>query len=101
MGGDSFCRSGRGAVRNQLSCVKLLLREIPATMMAALLYLGAGSGMSVALFLSKRKGRTQRERPLTKKDLPYTIGMVGLDCSPHFSDAWAVKDNRRQCVAAQ
>lgn len=58
---------------------KLLLVEIPPVMMAALLYLGAGLGLSVAGILFRLTGRTMKEQPLTKRDLPFTAGMVALD----------------------
>lgn len=58
---------------------KLLLNKIPATMMAALLYLGAGGGLAVVGFIQKKVGIAQKELPLTKKELPYTIAMVILD----------------------
>lgn len=54
---------------------KLLLTQIPSTMMAGLLYLGAGIGM---LMMEKLAGNKQ-EKPLTKKELPFTIAMVLLD----------------------
>jgi len=54
---------------------KLLLTEIPSTMMAGLLYLGAGIGMSILEKFNKNK----KELPLTKKEVPYTIAMVVLD----------------------
>lgn len=54
---------------------KLLLTEVPATMMAGLLYLGAGLGMFIVEKLHKNK----KEQPLTKKELPFTIAMVVLD----------------------
>lgn len=56
---------------------KLLLAEIPATMMAALLYLGAGIGVGI-MYCFHWKKEDKKER-LTKKDLPYTIGMIVLD----------------------
>lgn len=58
---------------------KLLLDKIPATMMAALLYLGAGIGLFIVGLIQKRTRKSQKELPLTKKELPYTIGMVVLD----------------------
>ena len=54
---------------------KLLLTQIPSTMMAGLLYLGAGIGI---FFMEKIK-KNNDELPLTKKELPYTIAMVVLD----------------------
>jgi drug/metabolite transporter (DMT)-like permease len=58
---------------------KLLLRSVPPTMMAGFLYLGAGIGMAVMGLVRNKTGRAKRELRLTKKDLPYTLGMVGLD----------------------
>ena len=58
---------------------KQLLATVSATMMAALLYLGAGLGMC-AVRLGQRAMDTQRhEQPLARPDLPYVIGMVVLD----------------------
>lgn len=58
---------------------KLLLNEIPPTMMAAFLYLGAGFGMSLFQLIENRSGLAAREQKLTRKELPYTVGMVVLD----------------------
>lgn len=58
---------------------KLLLTGLSPTMLAALLYLGAGLGMLAVGFLQKRAGTAGKEKPLTKKELPYTVGMVVLD----------------------
>ncbi len=66
---------------------KLLLEDVPPTMMAAFLYLGAGAGM-LAVRLVRRlvSGEaqteaplTRAEEPLTRRELPYTVGMVLLD----------------------
>ncbi|MGN1343076.1 MAG: DMT family transporter [Traorella sp.] len=54
---------------------KLLLSHIPPTLMASLLYLGAGMGMFIIEKLQKNK----QEVPLTQKDMPYTVAMVVLD----------------------
>ncbi len=56
---------------------KLLLQRVGPTTMAALLYLGAGIGIG-ALSLFNRKERIKNER-LSKKDLPFVIGMIVLD----------------------
>lgn len=53
---------------------KLLLLHIPPTMLAGLLYLGAGIGMGI-VFLSAPSRRAM----LGRNDLPYTVGMVVLD----------------------
>ena len=53
---------------------KVLLQVVSPTMMAAFLYLGAGLG----LFLYGKVTKEQGEK-LTRKELPYTIGMIVLD----------------------
>lgn len=58
---------------------KLLLAEVPPTMMAALLYLGAGIGLFFVGMVQKFSLKEQKEEPLTRKELPYTIAMVALD----------------------
>lgn len=56
---------------------KVLLSNVAPTFMAAFLYLGAGVGVGIMyLFHVKHEEKTER---LTKKDLPYTIGMIVLD----------------------
>ncbi len=56
---------------------KLLLGHVAPTFMAAFLYLGAGVGVGV-MYLFHWKRETSAER-LTRKDLPYTLGMIVLD----------------------
>lgn len=58
---------------------KLLLRHVAPTMMAALLYLGAGIGLTLCAALGKKLGRSEPREHLTKKELPYTVSMVVLD----------------------
>ena len=55
---------------------KLLLTQVQPTMMAAFLYLGAGLGLFLYGLLS---GEREKGDPLTRKELPYTIGMIVLD----------------------
>ena len=55
---------------------KLLLTRVAPTMMAAFLYLGAGLGLLVWSVLT---GTGKAEEPLTRKELPYTLGMILLD----------------------
>ena len=55
---------------------KILLTEIPSTQMAALLYLGAGLGMAFVSILGRKDSK---EAKITKKELPYTLGMILLD----------------------
>jgi len=58
---------------------KLLLAEIPPTLMAALLYLGAGFGMLMVNLQKVLSGQEQLEAKMTKKELPYIVGMIVLD----------------------
>lgn len=58
---------------------KLLLKEIPPTLMASFLYLGAGLGMSFVGFIKNKKYKDKTEARLTKQELPFIIGMVILD----------------------
>ncbi len=58
---------------------KLLMEHVGAVMMASLLYLGAGVGMILYGLMRKLFGKGNKKEPLTKKELPYTIGMVVLD----------------------
>lgn len=56
---------------------KLLMNEIQPTLMAGLLYSGAGIGIGV-LFLFNYK-KTKKEDLLDKNDIIYVIGMIILD----------------------
>ena len=58
---------------------KILLETTSPELMAALLYLGAGFGMFAVSLISKLKNGKTTEAPLTKKDLPYVLGMILLD----------------------
>lgn len=59
---------------------KLILNYLSPTLMAGFLYLGAGLCMVfIYLFRFIFKKSTKRENKLTKKDLPYVIGMIVLD----------------------
>ncbi len=58
---------------------KLLLQEIPPTMMAALLYLGAGVGMLMVNVTRQILHKEQREAQITVKEIPYIFGMIALD----------------------
>ena len=58
---------------------KVLLGFIDPTMLAAFLYLGAGIGLFFYGAVSKVSGKATIEAPLTRKELPYTIGMIVLD----------------------
>ncbi len=58
---------------------KLLLQSVAPLMMAAMLYLGAGLGMLCMGLARKAAGHPSAEAKLTRKDLPYTLGMIVLD----------------------
>ena len=58
---------------------KLLLQSVAPSMMAALLYLGAGLGMLAMGMIRRAAGRPSGEARLSRRDLPYTVGMIVLD----------------------
>ena len=58
---------------------KLLLQHVAPSMMAALLYLGAGLGMLAMGMIRRTGGKMSGEQHLTRKDWPYTLGMIVLD----------------------
>ncbi len=55
---------------------KLILQTVAPTMMAALLYLGAGAGLAVCSGVTRNKHTEPR---LTRAEMPYTVAMVVLD----------------------
>ncbi|MHC1723121.1 MAG: DMT family transporter [Aminipila sp.] len=60
---------------------KLLLDHLQPTMMASLLYLGAGIGLSIVWLIERLFHKGNLERNLTVKEVPYIIAMVVLDIS--------------------
>ncbi len=58
---------------------KLLLNELPATLMAALLYLGAGSGMLAISIYNVVTKKEQLEAKITSKEGPFVLAMILLD----------------------
>ncbi len=58
---------------------KLLLEYVPSTLMAGLLYIGAGLGMGVIAFVRKVRKTERTEEKITRADLPYTLSMIVLD----------------------
>ena len=58
---------------------KLLLTYMPSTLMAGVLYLGAGIGMLAIALTRKISGRARTEEKITRSDLPYTLAMIFLD----------------------
>ena len=64
---------------------KILLGYAPSTMMAGLLYIGAGIGMCGIALFRKATGRKIFEKSITKSDLPYTVAMILLDIAAPVS----------------
>ena len=58
---------------------KILLDYMPSTLMAGLLYVGAGLGMGVIALIRKCRKSEQAEARLTRAELPFTVAMVLLD----------------------
>jgi drug/metabolite transporter (DMT)-like permease len=58
---------------------KLLLVKIPPALLASLLYFGAGLGMLAINIVKKFSQREQVEAKMTKREMPYIIGMIILD----------------------
>lgn len=58
---------------------KLLLKELPPTLMAALLYLGAGFGMLGISIYNVATKKEQLEAKITKKEGPFVLAMILLD----------------------
>ena len=67
---------------------KLLLEQISPVFMASFLYFGAGIGM---LCLSLLKKGNKEQNKLTKKELPYTLGMIFLDILAPISLMFGLK----------
>ncbi len=55
---------------------KILLDNMSPVFMAGFLYMGAGIGVSVLYFFKRDKKHSSK---LTKKELPFTLGMIILD----------------------
>ncbi len=73
----AFLAAALYALNSPLS--KLLLQDVPPTMMASLLYLGAGAGMLLVGLFRKAAHHPSSEMKLSRKDLPCTVGMIVLD----------------------
>ena len=58
---------------------KLLLQNVPPTMVTAFLYLGAGIGMGLMMLIRYRFKKGVKEERLTRADIPYAAAMVALD----------------------
>ena len=58
---------------------KLLLERVPPTLLAGILYLGAGCGMAVLAGVRRIRQKPTRESGLTRAELPFTVAMILLD----------------------
>ncbi|MBQ7357696.1 MAG: EamA family transporter, partial [Clostridia bacterium] len=58
---------------------KLLLDYMSPTLMAGLLYIGAGLGMGVIALVRRVRKTNDAEKKITRADLPYTVAMIVLD----------------------
>ena len=58
---------------------KILLEYVPSTMMAGLLYIGAGFGMGAVALLRKQKGEKTEDGKFTKAEFPHALAMIILD----------------------
>lgn len=58
---------------------KILLTQIGSTLLAGLLYLGAGIGIGIIYLIKKIFFKQNKELNLSKKDFPYVLLMVLLD----------------------
>ena len=73
------CFSG-SPICAQFSCFKIATgQNLTHNDGRLFLYLGAGIGLAIVRLVQRGMGKDQKEKPLTRKDLPYTIGMVVLD----------------------
>lgn len=58
---------------------KYLLGSMDPWILAGLLYLGSGLGLSIIIAVRKLTGATTREAGLTRSDLPWLVGTVLFD----------------------
>ena len=77
---------------------KVLLNEMPPTLMAGFLYLGAGIGMSLIAVLRRVRQAEITEIHLSKAELPYTVAMVLLDSSANLYVDRAKRNNCCECL---
>jgi drug/metabolite transporter (DMT)-like permease len=57
---------------------KLVLNDLSPTLIAALLYLGAGLGMGVVAYIRQKTTKYQY-KAFTRNEVPAILGMIGLD----------------------
>ena len=65
------------AINSPLS--KLLLSDVPSTIMAGLLYLGAGLGMGVIALARRIRRAPRAAEPFTRRDTPFVLAFILLD----------------------
>ncbi len=58
---------------------KLLMVRVQPTMLAGLLYVGAGLGIGCMMLAKRAMGRPAPDNLLSRADLPYAVAMVALD----------------------
>lgn len=58
---------------------KLLMNDVAPTMMAGLLYLGAGIGVVIMFSFGLKLKKIKKEELLSGRDFPYVLGMIALD----------------------
>lgn len=75
----AFLAAALYALNAPLSKLLMAEKAVSPSMLAGLLYLGAGIGMACVGFLQKKVRKENGEMPLIKADLPYTIAMIVLD----------------------
>jgi len=67
---------------------KILLVHVQPAMMAAFLYLGAGFGLMLYGVITRER---EHSEPLTRAELPYTIGMIVLDIAAPILLMWGLQ----------
>lgn len=63
---------------------KLLLNYFNPTMLSGLLYIGAGTGMTLIFLFQKIAKKPETQLPLGKKDIPFLVTMVVLDVAANI-----------------
>jgi len=80
---------------------KLIMKEIPSTLLAGLLYLGAGIGMSGLYFMNNAVHKEKKEEyeKIEKRDIKYVIAMVVLDVFAPIALLYAVENANSSTVS--
>lgn len=78
---------------------KMLLDNIPSTILAGLLYLGAGIGMSIVYLVRKKFVKKEKEKSLDKNDLKYVIMMILLDILAPIMLLLSLKSSNSETIA--